>query len=388
MTLLARSRVRWRLLSLLVVGLACHHADSRGTSVAGGASYDQAATDRARVLAGLAPAQPGTYRGTVALEAWKTWQRELDVSWTQTEAPRLAAMGAWQAAHVAPLTRGCDTLLYPFSGPDILNALALFPDCSRYVLFGLEHVGAMPDVERLDSDRVSRLLEETRQAMGDLLTRNYAITRHMMRDMQARELRGNLPVLSIFLVRLDARLVGMRPLTIDDQGNLQPAGAVGAHHANAPAIEIAFERPGHPPQVLVYFRAQAEDRALRQRPGVMKFLARQAPFATFLKSASYLLHGNQFTQVRDLLLNGSRLILQDDSGIPVRFFKPADWDVRLFGKYQKPVKDFNYGYQPDLALAYSKQAAEPLTFSFGYHWEAGTASVVIATRRTPPATRP
>jgi len=295
------------------------------------------------------------------------------------------AIGAWQAAHLAPEARGCDTLLYPFSGPDILNALALFPDCSRYVLFGLEHVGALPASEALAADRVARLIDETRQALGDLLTRNYAITRHMMKDMQARELHGNLPMLAVFLVRLDARLVNVRLLSIDENGATQPAGAVDTRRVNAPAVEITFERPGHHTQTLVYFRAQAQDAALHQKPGVMKYLSRQAPFATFLKSASYLLHGNQFTQVRGLLLEESRLILQDDSGIPLRYLKAPDWTVALFGKYQKPVKDFNYGYQPDLALAYSRQQAEPLTFSFGYHWEEGGASVVLATRRTGPA---
>jgi hypothetical protein len=38
-----------------------------------------------------------------------------------------------------------DTVFYPFSGPDILNALAFFPDGTEYIMFGLESPGRIPD---------------------------------------------------------------------------------------------------------------------------------------------------------------------------------------------------------------------------------------------------
>jgi hypothetical protein len=57
--------------------------------------------------------------------------------------------------------------------------------------------------------------------------------------------------------------------------------------------------------------------------------------------------------------------------------------VNFYGKYVKPVKDFNYGYQHDMAQVYSDpKAVKPLTFSFGYHWSDGSASVLLAVRNS------
>jgi hypothetical protein len=280
--------------------------------------------------------------------------------------------------------------MYPFSGPDILNAWLLFPDCRRYVLFGLEQTGSLPALDRLPADRLARLLDETRRALNDLISRNYFITSHMLKDTSAEELHGTLPLMAICLVRLNAHIVSVRSVEIAEDGQLRDRTAPASGHQSnaAPALEVVFDRPGQEPQTIVYFRAQVEDLALKQHPGVVPFLERWAPFPTFLKSASYLLHGNEFTAVRKVLLNGSRLILEDDSGIPLRFLKAPDWAVTLYGRYQKPVKDFNYGYQVDLAKAYSlERGVKPLPFSFGYHWAAGDAAVLLAVRSTNPAAR-
>ncbi|HEY3380712.1 MAG TPA: hypothetical protein VGK32_03030 [Vicinamibacterales bacterium] len=350
-------------------------------------AHDRGLTDTARLLAGLAPDAAGRLAPVAARPEWQAWQSEFDAEWTKATRERFVQMTEWRNRELnAAQTRACATLMYPFSGPDILNAWLLFPDCQRYVLFGLEQPGSLPPLDRLTAERSATLLDETRHAMNDLLARNYFITRHMLKDTAAPELHGTLPLMAIFLVRLDARIVSVRDVEIAEDGQLRDRSAAVREHKAAPAVEVAFVRPGHQPQSLVYFRAQAEDRAISQRPGVVPFLRNQAPFATFLKSASYLLHGTQFTSVRQLLLTHSTLILEDDSGIPLRFLKPADWQVTLYGRYQKPVKDFNYGYQSDLARAYAvERGVKPLTFSFGYHWEAGSAAVLLAVRRTPPA---
>ena len=376
----------------LVVGIACGRKDApasgrQAPESAPRGRHEGALTDRARLLAGLLPEQPERYTAVTSLDAWRNWQKEFDLEWGEATANRFSAMRGWSGRHLQAAAGSCETLLYPFSGPDILNAVVLFPDCRRYVLFGLEHTGTLPAIERLPPDRVAHLLDETRHALGDLLTRNYAITRHMMKDMAAKELHGNFPLMAVFLARLDARIVSARDMDIGEDGKLHPAVATPPelNHKLAPAVEVVFERPGRPSQTLLDFRAQAEDAAIHQRPGVVPFLEHQAPFITFLKSASYLMHGNGFTVVRNLLLRHSAVILQDDSGIPYRFLQAPEWAVTFYGRYQKPVKDFNYGYQPDLAHAYTREQVEPLTFSFGYHWETGSSTMMLAIRGTRPA---
>jgi hypothetical protein len=342
-------------------------------------------TDTARVLAGLPPAPSSPLAKVAAKPEWQAWQREFDSQWTQATKDRFAQMSAWRDRELAPVTGSCNTLMYPFAGPDILNAFLLFPNCKRYVLFGLEPVGSLPALDQLSAERLTRLLDETRHALNDLLARNYFITSHMMKDTAAQELRGTLPLMAVSLVRMNARLVSVRDMEIAENGELRARTPPQKDRRVASALELVFERPGHEPQTVVYFRAQAEDKAINLRPGVLPFLERQAPFPTFLKSASYLLHGNDFSIVRNLLLEKSRLILEDDSGIPLRYLKAPEWTVSFYGKYDKPIKDFNYGYQPDMAKVYSDpRLVKPLTFSFGYHWADGEASVLLAVRNPQP----
>jgi hypothetical protein len=342
---------------------------------------DQAVTDTARVLAGLPPGASSRLATVAARPEWQAWQREFDNHWTKATTDRFARIATWRNQELAAATGTCGTLMYPFAGPDILNALLFFPECSRYVMFGLEQTGSMPPVDQLPSDRLARLLEETRHALNDLLERNYFITSHMMQDTAAQELRGTLPLMAVILVRMNAQIISAREMEIADDGQLRPRTPPAKERRQVQALEVVFARPGHEQQTIVYFRAQAEDRAISQRQGVLAFLNQDAPYPTFLKSASYLLHGNDFSVVRNLVLKNSRLVLEDDSGIPLRFLKAPDWTVTFYGKYDKPVKDFNYGYQPDMAKIFAdERAVKPLPFSFGYHWKDGASSVLLAVK--------
>ena len=110
-----------------------------------------------------------------------------------------------------------------------------------------------------------------------------------------------------------------------------------------------------------------------------------APFTTFVKSASYLMHDDRFGTIRSMVLNDSSSILQDDTGVPFRFFDTSAWALTLYGKYTKPIADFNYGFQKDLDAAFAQPgAARDLPFTFGYHWRVGSSSVMLAIRQ--PAT--
>ena len=69
---------------------------------------------------------------------------------------------------------------------------------------------------------------------------------------------------------------------------------------------------------------------------------------SLLKAASYLMHSNNFSQVRDFLLTHSKVILQEDSGIPYRYFAKDKWDIRLYGHYIGPINRFLKHGQLDL----------------------------------------
>ena len=95
------------------------------------------------------------------------------------------------------------------------------------------------------------------------------------------------------------------------------------------------------------------------------------------------MHSEGFSTIRSTILNSSSAVLQDDSGIPFRFFQNPPWDVRLYGTYTGVLDIFQEDFQPDLLSAYEKQSlsVESINFGVGYKFNAGHSNLLLATRR-------
>jgi hypothetical protein len=85
--------------------------------------------------------------------------------------------------------------------------------------------------------------------------------------------------------------------------------------------------------------------------------------------------------VREFLLAHSATILQDDTGIPVRFFKPGDWELRPFGRYLGPIPLFGGRYQRQLSDIFRSQRAKPIPFGVGYRWRPNESNLLLAVRQ-------
>ena len=88
----------------------------------------------------------------------------------------------------------------------------------------------------------------------------------------------------------------------------------------------------HPKQTLYYFSTNLADGSL-ERSGFSSFLAKLGPADSLIKSASYLLHKPHFAGIRQLLLNNSANIIQDDNGIPLAYYEATRWRLQPFGHY-------------------------------------------------------
>jgi len=134
-------------------------------------------------------------------------------------------------------------------------------------------------------------------------------------------------------------------------------------------ITIEFRKPGSPVvQRLHYFTLDATDNGLEHYPEFIAYLNSLAPTNTFLKAASYLLHGQEFRKLRTTLLNVSDFLVQDDTGLPYYTLQPKRWDVKLYGTYEVPIPPFERAFQPGLDKAYRAARPDPLPFEFGYNF--------------------
>jgi hypothetical protein len=383
-----------------VSGAACQQSTSQAAAPQTTPSptpqvpYDHQLTDAARVLAGMLPEDPQRFTNVTSQASWQAFHKEMDDGWVADTEKRTKLVDEWRDRELGPLVTGCRTLMYPFGGPDILNAYQFFPKCESYVLFGLEQLGTVPQLDKMTPADADKLVSNLREALSDLFTRHYFITKSMETELTANYVNGTLPVVLLMLARLDAHIVSIERVTLAENGiavaNVSvatPSPAAGAPAAPSPvrAYRVTFVPAGSDrQQTAIYFRAQAENAGLKKV--VAAYLRQLTPATTMLKAASYLLHDEQFSTIRSVILESSVAILQDDSGMPYRFLNKPEWRLRLYGKYSKPIQDFNYGFQPDLQAAYTKANPVELPFSYGYHWRDGSFGVMIATRVGPETT--
>ncbi|MES2572212.1 MAG: hypothetical protein V4710_19425 [Verrucomicrobiota bacterium] len=314
------------------------------------------ANDQARYLAGL----PVRNRELDSLTRGGSYSEHiayLNKSWEKKEGLALRPVRAWSGGDL----RGYSgTLYYMFSGPDFLYAHSLFPNASTYILCGTEPVGNVPDLTRIPRESLEASMADLRRALNTMLNFNYFITKEMRAYLKGGELGGTLPVLYVFLARLGCTIQEVTPVA-------QPS----------PGVRIVFRGPGGGSQTLYYFKTNLSNGS---SGAFLRWCASKGPGASLLKADSYLLHSDSFSQVRRFLLENSRLIVQDDAGIPLRYFDDR-WAVRFHGNYTAPIEIFSKHHQPDLAAAYQRARPSPLPFAFGYHWQRDRAVLMLATRR-------
>ena len=355
----------------------------------------------ARLMAGLAPWHP-VHLEFAKSDAWKEHSATMQQAWARTVANRVRPMTAWRDTAISPTCPVGKTVLYPFSGPDFFNAHWLFPDCDNYVMFGLEHPGELPNIENMNDKQIARLMTDVRAATSDLFDRNYFITENMARHLRTPQIRGVVPLLAIEMAISGMDILRIVPYEI-------PAGVAAPAEQGLPvdaAAEPAKQRPlrqlkavaiefraGYSPRLkrLIYFSVDATDGGLARYPQFVSFLRGLGPTTTLLKSASYLLHSNNFRRIRKTVLDVSGYLVQDDSGVPYGTLAASGWDVRLHGTYAVPIPPFQGAFQPALASAYKARHPDPLPFTFGYNYrdqrdERSHMIIGIRTQQTASAT--
>lgn len=347
-------------------------------------AYDVRATGTAQILAGITPAAGDPlFDRLTATDAWKLHAQKMQQDWALVRA-RLGEMEKWRDHELDIRDAGKRTLIYPFSGPDYLNAATLFPAHSQYVFFSLESPGALPDLSRMSDRQFVKLLEYTRHAMRDIFQRNYFITDYMTKQLGTDLFKGTVPVIATMMALEGKRITRIESVDLFPELTKQyaePGTDRPRKRLSGARIDFTDAKSGQR-QSLTYYSLDATDRALGYYPAFLEAVGRNKPATGFIKSASYLLHDHQFKQTREMMLNSTDLIVQDDTGIPYRFLARNSWQVKLYGQYARPIQSLSYGNQPDLQAAYSARGqVSPVNFPFGYHWKTGKSGLMIATRQ-------
>src|SRR6266487_1046398 len=330
--------------------------------------------DTARFLAGM-PLPKNSPLALLATDpAWQNHSTFFENAFSKLNQRQLQKLHAWQQNYLPEATQPMPVAFYMFSGPDFLYVDQLFPKASVYVLCGKESMGPPPDPLRITN--LPGALHNLEEAMNSSLRFSFFITKDMKVDLQSQQLNGTLPILYVFLARADKSITDVTFGSLNGNGTFQEGKAGGI-----PGVRISYiDSPSGNAQTLFYFTTDISDGGIHSNPGFLKFCEHFGVGCSLLKSSSYLMFEEGFATIRNFVLDHSDTIVQDDAGIPLSYFKPDKWNIRLFGNYIGPIEIFKQHYQPKLTELYQQSNPPPLEFNFGYRWNYKESNLIVAQR--------
>jgi hypothetical protein len=343
------------------------------------------AQDVAMFLGGLQPSQHSDLTALAQQPAWQAFAKDQDKSWEKYRATHTTRMTQWANTELDSVHANSPTIFYPFSGPDFLNVFTMFPTSQTYVLIGLEPVGSVPARTSLENPK---LFSAVKASLWSVLNFSFFRTNDMAVDLKSVELDGALPLMMLFAARTGNQITAIRPIQLDATGQLldAPTDTTQAINAkNVPGVEMKLRGPDGQPKTVYYFSADLSDWKLNAKKAPLEFVRHLGPLTTYVKSATYLMHKSYFNQVRRTVLRRSRYILQDDSGIAMKYFQKGAWQFNYYGTYRRPINLFAKQYQPELTAAYhdSLNKPKPLPFGTGYNWRQTDSNLLLAKRLVP-----
>ncbi len=343
--------------------------------------------DWASLASGLPAASPDL-KTLESEAAWKEFAAAVGADWKTFDAAILEPMKAWAREDMRDSWPHASTLFYPFGGPDFVTADAIFPKSSKFILMGLEPVGNLPDLAMATPEWRALFYKDFGGILADFLKRGYFVTQHMNEAFAAGRVDGALPIIAFFLERAGCSILDMKRLAVDERGEWRetPYEALRKLPRRPYGVRIDYVKPGESGtdavRTIYYFSCDLANASFAKASPLYRFFDALREVTTYIKSASYLLHYAEFSNIRDLILANSRTILEDDTGVPYRFFKGPEWSVQLYGAYAKPVEDFAGVEQMDLKAAYADPASKvkPLPFHFGYRWVSKIDNLLLIKR--------
>ena len=311
---------------------------------------------------------------------WNQLNEKIDAYYDKA-IPKKEKMSHWRRSNLdSSLTK----LFYPFSGPDFLHADILFPDIDTIVMIGLEPLG---ELEKLTSNICNPSYRNNLTNSLYMILNNSFFRTNSMAVNYKEHLDGTLPVFLHFFSRNNYDIVNLRKVQINANAQL-------SYQMNCDScfngIEYSVVK-NNKLKTLYYFSENLSDSdylpvgekvnrdGIQKHPEFIQFLRNLNVDITYLKAASYLLHRPYFSTIRDFILEESDMILQDDSGVPIRYLNNENWDATYFGSYNTPIPLFAERYQKELYDIYNEPGSEinPLDFGIGYKFRLGTSNLML-----------
>lgn len=275
-------------------------------------------------------------------------------------------------------------IFYPFSGPDILYSTTLFPDADQYTLIGLEPVGTLPiiDDKTIIADSIKNYFDKINSSLNAILKFSFFRTISMKEDLRNPDVDGTIHLILLFLNKTGHQIVSVKPFHIDTLGNkeyMHSTTALSKSSYKNKSIEVVAIDKNNKLKTITYTSTDLSDAGLRRNKGLISYINNLHFETTYLKGASYLMHKPAFSEIRKLILTNAGKIVQDDSGMAIRYIlnDKNKWEFAFYGEYTKPINMFTQHYQSDLDSLYKLKGSKKLGFGLGYNYRDKNSNFMI-----------
>ncbi len=278
------------------------------------------------------------------------------------------------------------TVVYPFGGGDLISALTTYPEAREITTMSLEHAGDPRRIKGITTKQLKTSLALIRSTSSGLLTANDSKTENLMKG-QRGEVPGQLAFFLIALAVHGYEPISLKYLKTNPDGSIRYLGQTELDELQkkeakllnkvwvAPDFSEAFDnleliavkKGGDPVKDRIvhrHFAQNLDDSHFGKDEGMKNYLKARTPIVAMTKAASYLLWRDQFSTIRNYLLENMQFMVSDSTGIPPKFATKAGFTQEAYGKFAESFLGANAEYNADFVKLWKD--AKPLAFRYGY----------------------
>ncbi len=298
-----------------------------------------------------------------------------------------------------------DQIVYPFGGGDLMTALATFPDAKVYSTISLEPAA---DIRKIDTISAKKLQEElalNRLHLGKLFEKVHSRTVNL--DLESKsDLPGEIVFDLVALVLYGYEPVSLRYFKVNPDGTLRYLEATdidamqkeGAAKKKRPSdveadifgdMELQFRKTGDaaaPIKTLRHVAFNLDDKHMKADPSLLRRLEAKGQITAMTKAASHFLWSDDFSIIRQYLLDHMVWMISDSTGIPPRYATKAGFVQDTYGIMEWPAAfgTVDNRNAEDLRKLFKSNPQKDLPFRYGYPDRDHHGHMMI-TRRPSPA---
>lgn len=311
-------------------------------------------------------------------EYWKLHAAKTDLRWRLLMQNVGTPIATWVSEKNPLPANAPKTLLYPFAGGDFFYANLFYPNRDTVIMIGLEPVGTVFDANVVEFAKLEDYLTTLDRCMFFPHKLGFFRTLSMDDDFAHELMNGTLHTFLFYLARNGFDLHYVEYFNVDDQGNaiaVEPG-------SEAKGLKIGYsQKSDKQVRQLVYMSQDISNSANQKAPGTINYLKQRGNVVSFFKAASYLMYKDYFSDITHVVLDQSKIILQDDSGMPLSAMQKSGFTTEVLGEYSRTIDLFSNYFQQDMRAEYEAKKPAKLPFTIGYNAEFGECNLQLGTKK-------